>query len=263
MIQDLSVFFSTESIIVFILVLTRLSGMLASAPLFSTFPSPMQLKAGLAALTAFIIYPFVIQVSDFTMPTNLIGLTGLLLKEMMVGIMIGFSASLIFTGIQVGGHLLSIQMGLAIAQALDPITRSQIPIIGQFYLFLASLIFIYINGHHWLFSSIHESYMSIPIGMNFDFAGPIIEQLIMFFSRLFASAFSLVMPIFEILLLITMLMGFMAKIMPQMNIFMVVMPFKIYVGLSLVAILMPPTAVYMMKFINTMLIDLNGIFMIS
>ena len=114
-----------------------------------------------------------------------------------------------------------------------------------------------------LFSSIHDSYASIPIGLNFDFANSVIPQLILFFGNLFSTAFSLIMPIFEILLLITLLMGFMAKIMPQMNIFMVAMPFKIYMGLSLMAILMPPTTAYLMRLLDRMLLDLNGIFMLT
>ncbi len=237
--------------------------MLATAPLFSTFPLPAQVKIGIAALAAFIMYPFVMQNVNFAVPTDLIMLTTLLLKELLVGIMIGFSASLIFIGIQMGGHLLSVQMGLAIARALDPVTGVQAAIVGQFYLFIASMIFIYVNGHQWLFSAIHESFVSIPVGLNFEFAGPIIEKIIFFFSQLFVSAFSLVMPIFQILLLITILMGFIAKIMPQMNIFMVAMPFKIYVGLSLLAILLPPTSIYLMHFIKNMLTDLNGIFMLT
>ncbi len=237
--------------------------MLATAPLFSTFPLPGPIKIGLAALCAFIMYPFVLQSVDFAIPTDIVMLTVLLLKELTIGIMIGFSASLIFTGIQMGGHLLSVQMGLAIAMALDPVTGVQAPIVGQLYLFIASMIFIYLNGHQWLFSTIYESFLSIPVGMNFEFAGPIIQKLIFFFSQLFVSAFSLVMPIFQILLLITILMGFIAKILPQMNIFMVAMPFKIYVGLSLMAMLLPATSVYLIHFIKGLLTDLNGIFMIS
>jgi len=263
MLSDFSVFFSTKSIIVFVLVLTRLSGMLATAPLFSTFPVPMQVKGALAAICAFIMYPFVMQSASFPVPTDLIGLSYLLFKELLIGVVIGFSASLIFTCVQIGGQLLSIQMGLAIANALDPITKQNVPIVGQFYLFLASMVFISINGHQWLFSSIHESFTSMPIGLNFDFSGPLVYKIIYFFSQLFTTAFSLIMPVFEILLLITMLMGFMAKIMPQMNIFMVALPFKIYIGLALMAILMPPTAAYLMDLLNNMLIDLNGIFMLT
>jgi flagellar biosynthetic protein FliR len=263
MIQDLSIFFSMKSMIVFILVFARIAGMLATAPLFSTFPCPPQVKAGFAGLCAFVMYPFILQISNFILPADLITFTGLIAKELAVGMMIGFSASLIFTGIQVAGHLLSMEMGLAIANALDPVTQQDVPIVGQFYLFIASIIFIYINGHQWLFSSIHESYASIPIGLDFSFAKPITEQLIVFFSGLFTTAFSLILPIFEILILITVLMGFLSKVVPQMNVFMVVLPLKIYIGLSLMAILMPPTAVYLTKIIKEMMIDLNGIFMIN
>ncbi|NLF84143.1 MAG: flagellar biosynthetic protein FliR [Candidatus Gastranaerophilales bacterium] len=260
MTNDLSMFLSTTSLITFLLVFTRIIGMIATAPLFSTFPCPYQIKAGLAGLSAFVMYPFILQVSNYTLPNDLITFTLLLAKELSVGLMIGFSASLIFTGIQVAGHLLSMEMGIAMANALDPITQQQVPIVGQFYLFMASILFIFINGHQWLFSSIHESYVSIPIGLDFSFSAPIVEQLIVFFSRLFATAFSLILPIFEILMLITILMGFLSKVVPQMNVFMVVLPLKIYIGLSLMVILMPPTAIFLMNELKEMMIDLNGIF---
>ncbi|OGI00924.1 MAG: flagellar biosynthetic protein FliR [Candidatus Melainabacteria bacterium GWF2_37_15] len=258
--KDLSIFFSTESIIVFILVLTRLSGMLATAPLFSTFPIPMQVKAGIAALSAFIMYPFVLQAINFDLPNNLILLSILLIKELLVGVMIGFCASLIFTAVQIGGQILSMEMGLAIAEALDPTTGQQSPIVGQFYLFIASMTFIYLNGHQWLFSTVQESYLSIPAGLDFNFTTRLIEQIVYFTSQLFTIAFSIVMPIFQILFIVTLLMGFMAKVMPQMNIFMVAMPVKIYIGLILVSMLMPPTMQYLMRLISTMLEQLHSIF---
>jgi len=258
--KDLSIFFSTESIIVFILVLTRLSGMLATAPLFSTFPIPKQIKIGLSALIAFIMYPFVLQSVVFELPTDLVFLTYLLVKELAIGVMIGFCASLIFTGIQIAGQILSIQMGLAIANALDPVTKQQVPIVGQFYLFMASMVFIYINGHLWLFSTIQDSYLSFPIGLNFDFSQQLTGQILYFSSQLFNVAFSIIMPIFQVLLLTTLLMGFMAKVMPQMNVFMVAMPLKIYIGLSMVSFLMLPTMTYLNQLIKTMMEDLQGIF---
>jgi flagellar biosynthetic protein FliR len=107
----------------------------------------MMVKAGLAALVGFIMYPFVMHVSNFQMPHDIISMSILMFKELFVGILIGFSANLIFIGIQIGGQLLSMQMGLAVAEALDPVTKQQVPIIGQFYLFTASTLFIFLNGH--------------------------------------------------------------------------------------------------------------------
>ena len=260
MTHDFSIFFSTGSIITFILVLSRLTGMLATAPLFSTFPIPMQLKVGLAALSAFIMYPFVLQNSNFIAPTDLISLSILLFKETAVGVLIGFSTSLLFTAVEIGGQILSIQMGLAIASALDPVTKQHSPIVGQFYMFIASIVFITLNGPQWLFSTVYDSYHSIPIGLDFSFSGQITQQLLYFSGQLFLIAFSIIIPIFAILIIKTILLGIIAKILPQLNIFMVAMPSQIYVGLALMLILMPSTTIYLSKLFNELLSNINSIF---
>jgi len=258
--HDFSIFFSPESTIIFILVFSRLVGMITTAPLFSTFPIPMQLKVGLSVLCAFIMYPYVLQHANFIAPRDLISLSILLFKELSIGLLIGFSASLLFTAVQIGGEILSIQMGLAIASALDPVTRQNVPIVGQFYTFIASIIFISLNGVQWLFSTIYDSYHSIPVGMDFSFSSDITQQLLYFSSQLFIIAFSIIIPIFSVLFITTILMGIIAKILPQMNIFMVAMPIQIYIGLALMLVLMPSTAIYISKLFKELLINMNGIF---
>ena len=235
--------------------------MLITAPIFSTFPLPRQVKIGMAALFAFIIFPFVSRIAVFSIPTDLVGLSILLTKELAIGVLIGFTISLIFVAIELGGHLLSVQMGLAVANALNPITRENTPIIGQFYMFAASIVFLTINGHHYLFTIVYDSYKSIPIGLNFDFSNLLTEQLLVFSSSIFLIAFKIVIPLFSVLLIIIMLMGIVAKILPQMNIFMVAMPVKIYIGISLMLMLMPTTTVYMSSLINTLIRDINGFFL--
>lgn len=259
--HDFSIFFSTQSIIVFILVLSRLTGMLVTAPLFSTFPIPMRLKVGLAALSAFIMYPLVLQsAGTFPEPRDLISLSILIFRETAVGLLIGFAASLIFSAVEMGGQILSIQMGLAIANALDPVTKQHVPVVGQFYLYIASIVFITLNGPQWLFSTVYDSYHSIPLGMDFSFSGRITEQLLYFGGQLFLIAFSIIIPIFAVLLIKTILMGVVSKIMPQMNIFMIAMPAQIYIGLVLVLILMPSTTIYLSKLFSELLTNLNSIF---
>lgn len=260
MAQDFSLFFSTESIIVFILVLTRLTGMLMTAPLFSTFPVPKEIKIGLASLSAFIMFPFVAEYAVFIMPTDLIGLSLLFFKELAIGLLIGFTVALIFVAVEIGGHILSMKMGLAMANALDPVTKQNVPIVGQFYLFMTSIVFLSINGHHKLFTTVYGSFKSIPIGLNFDFSSRLTEQLLLFSSSLFLIAFKIVIPIFSILLVVTILIGVVSKVLPQMNIFMVAMPLQIYTGLSLMLLLMPATTVYMSKLINEILINIAGFF---
>jgi len=259
--HDFSIFFSTESIIIFILVLSRLTGMLTAAPLISTFPIPMQVKLGLGALTAFILYPFILQnTTNFVAPRDLLSLTVLLFKETAVGLLIGFAMSLIFTSVEIGGQILSIQMGLAIANALDPVTKQHTPVVGQFYLYMASIVFININGPQWLFTTVYDSYKSIPIGLDFSFSGQITQQLLYFSGHIFLIAFSIIIPIFSILIIKTILLGIVSKILPQLNVFMVAMPSQIYVGLTLMLILMPSTAIYLSSLFGELLKNINSIF---
>lgn len=260
MMQDLFILFSPRNVIFFILVLTRLSGMLITAPFFSTYPIPMQAKAGLVALSAFIMYPLLIHAHPFTVPQDVPVLTIYLLKELFVGILIGFCTNLIFVGIQMAGHLISMQMGISMSEVLDPMTRQQTPVLGQVYMFLASLVFIFINGHQWLFSSVYNSYSVIPVGLDFHLSGALVERIILFTSQMFIIAFQVVIPIYGVLLIADIALGFLSKMMPQMNVFMVAIPFKIYVGIILMIAFMTTTGIYMSNLMQSLLESINHMF---
>jgi len=258
--NELQLLFSTQGVIGFLLVLTRISGMLTAAPLFSTFPVPMQAKAILAILTTFIMYPLVVHSSTFQPPTDIIMLTIMLSKELCIGVLIGFCANLIFDAVQIAGQLVSIQMGLSMAAAMDPLTKQQSPVIGQLFTFIACMVFIQLNAHHWLFSSIYDSYKSMPLGMNFDFTTHIIPRLLYFTSQLFPVAFGIIMPIYVLLFLVDISLAFMAKMMPQMNIFMVAMPLKAGLGISLILVFIATTTIYLGHLISNTLDNLKVIF---
>lgn len=258
--QDLTLLFSEHSIIVFLLVVSRITGMLNTAPLFSSFPVPHIVKIWLSVVIGFIMYPLILHNMPVQLPHDLISLTAMVLKETLIGVLIGFSANLIFIGIQIGGQLLSMQMGLAVAEALDPVTKQNVPIIGQFYLFTASLLFIYLNGHHYLFATIYNSYHSIPIGLSFEFTSEIVQKLLFFTSQLFTIAFSIIMPIFGLLFVIDLALAFISKMMPQMNIFMVGLPLKIYLGIVLMSMFITTTAAYLSGLMQSLLENLRSIF---
>ena len=104
--------FTPANIIVFMAVFTRISGLLTSAPLFSTYPIPMQIKIWLVCFIAFIIYPFVQGHTQFMIPHDVAGLTVVMIKEFAIGYIIGFCANLVFLAAELGANMFSIQMGL-------------------------------------------------------------------------------------------------------------------------------------------------------
>lgn len=252
---------SPKNIVGFIMVVTRLSGMMASAPLFSTYPIPPQVKAWLVALVAFIMYPLVSANSNFIVPTSMPEMTLFLLKEFGVGFLIGFLANFIFVGIQMAGQLVSQQIGLAMSSMLDPATQSNIPVIGELYLMLTTMIFLALDAHQWLFAAVYQSFIKIPPGLDMLFTPIIVEQVLHLSSKMFGVALGLVLPIFCVLFVLEVLLGVLAKMVPQMNIFMVAIPLKIYVGLVLMIMFLSPMANYIRNLIQAYMVGIMKMFM--
>ena len=257
---NLDVLFSVSNIILFMAIITRISGMFASAPLFSTYPIPMQGKVWLAALIAFILFPIVQYNTNFTVPTNVPMLTVILFKEFLIGYAMGFCANIIFVGVELGVNMFAIQMGLSASQALNPVSGGTSPVITRAYTYLASMIFIIIGAHQWLFSALYNSFKSMPIGFAFTFSPSLVNHIITFTSQMFSISLSIALPIFGVLFITDVLLGFTSKMMPQMNIFMVSMPLKIYLGLLLSLIFMRPMAEYIAVLIERFLTQIALIF---
>lgn len=264
MMTDLMLMLSPANLIIFVLVMGRLSGMIAAAPFFSTIQAPIQTKAILVFMVAFIMYPMVAANTPNLVETgvmDLLVLTVLMVKEVAIGAVIGFCANLIFVGVQMAGQILAMQMGLSISNVLDPVTQQSVPVLGQFYMFIASLTFIFINGHLWLFQSIYDSYKVVPINYNFIFTGPFVERIVYFTSQLFNIAFEIIVPIYAVLIITAMVLGLMSKALPQMNVFMVALPVKIYIGLALICLFTKPAATYLAGFMETLLTSVDKLFM--
>lgn len=236
---DLITLLSPTNLVLFVIIFTRLSGMITSAPLISTYPIPMQIKAWFMAVVAFIMFPVVLAKTGFQIPTNIPELSLILIKEFMIGYICGFVANVIFISVEISANLISMQMGLTAAQAMNPMTGDTSPILSQAYTILASMIFIVLNGYQWIFSAIYKTFQLIPPGYNLALSGTFTHNVIYVTSQIFIIGLSIALPIFSVLLITDVLLGFVAKMMPQMNIFMVALPVKIYLGLALFVMLIP------------------------
>lgn len=257
---NLDVLFSVGNIVLFMAIFTRLSGLFASAPLFSTYPIPAQVKVWLAAAIAFILFPIVQANSSFVTPNSVPALTLILFKEFLIGFAIGFCANILFVGIELGVNTFTVQMGLSADQALNPTSGGNSPVLTQAYTYLASMIFIGLGAHRWLFSAIYNSFKDMPVGYTMTFSSGLIEQIVIITSQLFSVALGIAIPIFGILFITDVLLGFTSKMMPQMNIFMVSLPLKIYLGLLLSLMFMRPMAEHMTVLIEQFLTKIALIF---
>ncbi len=253
---------SPKNIVLFLVIFTRINGMIVSAPLISTFPIPIQVKIWFTATVAFLIYPIVAIKANFVMPTNMPELTVIMLREFIIGYTIGFVANLIFVGTEICANLISMQMGLTAAQAMNPMTGDQSSVLTQVYTVIASLVFIGMHAFQYLFGAVFKSFQVMPPAYSWAVHGQMTNNFAHLTSQMFTIGLSIALPIFGVLFMTDVLLGFTAKMMPKMNIFMVALPLKIATGLIILMILVPQLFNYMAelfeKYLKEALIIVGG-----
>ena len=217
---------------ILILVFARISMIIAVIPVFGSANVPITVKVGLSAFLSIIVYSFS-EPGGIPEVQSVTGLLGLILKEGIIGLLFGFITGLLFYGIQFAGHFISFQMGFAMVQIIDPQSQDRVPIIGQFYFIMAILLFLIINGHHLILSGLVESFTIVPIGTGI-LSGELIALLTKLTGNVFVLALKIASPIMVTLFLTDVMMGIIARTVPQMNIFFVSLPLKIGMGMILV-----------------------------
>jgi|LSQX01.2.fsa_nt_gb flagellar biosynthetic protein FliR len=221
----------------FLLLLGRLSGLFISAPILSSRQMPGRIKVlVLVLLSATLSFAIPIKTA-VTIDTPGVFLAAVVL-EIVVGATIGLVAYVVFGAIQLAGQLMDMQMGFGIVNVVDPASGTQIPLMGNLTQTLALLIYLGINGHHYLLQAVVQSYQMVPV-LGFHMNTPFFELLMTIATQMFVIAVKISVPIIIAILAADIAMGFMARTVPQMNVFIVGLPLKILVGLLSLTIMMP------------------------
>lgn len=220
---------SSQQLSVFLLILFRISAFLLSAPIFSSPSVNARTKIGLSFLLSVILLP-IVQKANFAPPTKLPTYGIVVFREIMTGVIIGYSARFVFAGIDLAGQLIGIQMGFGIVNIIDPKQETQLSIIAQFQGLLAILIFLSLNGHHWLLLALAKSFETIPLS-GFAYSQPALAILFKMSSDIFVVAFKISAPVMVALFLTNVTLGVLAKAIPQIHVFMMSFPLTIAVGL--------------------------------
>ncbi len=221
---------------VLLLIFVRISAFFVSIPLFSYRTIPPQLKIALALILSWMMY--------YTFTVEAIAIDGnyilLILKEVVIGLMLGVCAYIVFSAVQIAGGFIDFEMGFAMANIIDPQTGAQSPLMGQFLNVLLTFVLLATNGHHLILDGIFYSYQFLPIDQMFPNFGNvgIAEYIIRLFASVFAIAFQMAAPIVATLFLVTVALGITGKTVPQLNIFVVGFPIKIAIGFVVLFIVM-------------------------
>ncbi|NLP00077.1 MAG: flagellar type III secretion system protein FliR [Clostridiaceae bacterium] len=218
---------------IFLLVLVRITGMFFLSPVFGRRNIPNYFKVGFCFIFS------VITANSIQMPamsyTSLTAYVVLIARELLVGLTLGFISYLLFSSIYIAGQLIDMRIGFGMVSVFDPLTNVQIPVTADFYVIIATVMMLITDAHHLLIQAMVDSYKILPIG-EVVFNGEAISQIFKLFTGVFALGFKIAAPITVSILITDISLGIVSKSMPQMNVFMLGMPIKIILGLSIIFI---------------------------
>ncbi len=227
---------------VFLLIFCRITSFFVAAPVFSSRNVPNVFKIGMAFFVSLVVFSS--QGTSVKVAGDLT-IVLLILQEVLVGLLLGYLAYLMLMAIQIAGSFLDLQIGFSIANVIDPMTGSSAPLLGNFKYMIALLLFLSMNGHHYLLDAIISSYRWVPLQAdlytpitNGSLSGFVIQSV----GQAFMLAFQMSAPIVTALFLTDIGLAFLARTAPQYNVFVIGVPLKIIIGLLLLVILMPTLA---------------------
>lgn len=218
-----------------LLVAVRVTIMLALVPIFSGTQVPMTVRFGLGALLTFVIaqtvptLPAALELGPFI---------GAICAQSFIGLVFGFVAFLVFTGIQFAGAILDVQAGFGAVSVLNPSTQEQVTILSEFEMALATILYLASDAHHALLAGISSSFHLLPlpwVGMD----GMLPVSIVTFFSESLFIVLRIAGPVAITLFLTNVALGLMSRVAPQMNVFSVGLPMQMVVGLTMIIITLP------------------------
>ncbi len=223
----------------FALVLTRISTVFVAAPVFGNRAFPAQAKIGLAVFVSLIFLP--LQSRELVaVPNGLVGLALALGREAAVGLIVGFSLLLVFIGLEMAAEVLGIQMGFGLGGLLDPISGVSSSVLQQFYIVLVTLAFLTANVHYLLLEGIGRTFEIVPIN-TFDAAALDMQGMVLLSAAMFVLALRIALPVMAALFLADVALGLVARSFPQLNVLIVGLPLKVFVGLAVLVLSLSAT----------------------
>ncbi len=206
----------THQFLVFLMVLTRVSGLVVLAPVWGSRAIPMQVRTFLAIGIALIVSPLFwhTPVED---PGNLLQLVVLLTCEFAVGLSLGLAVMIYFSGMELAGQILGQMTGMSLADVASPDFDTSVPVFSQFLHLLMLSIFVITGGHAYLLDALFQIFQRMPPGQTF-FSMPLIEALTEITTYSFALGLKLAAPMIVALMLSILIMGLISRTLPQLNI---------------------------------------------
>jgi flagellar biosynthetic protein FliR len=216
--------------------LTRILGLIATAPLFGNLSVPVRIKVALGVMLSLVIAPGVPETPALD-PMSLSGFA-ILAQQLVIGLAMGFAMRIVFAAAEMAGEITGLTMGFGFATFFDPQTRARTSVIAQFLALLTLMLFLALNVHLLMLSTLAHSFVSMPItDQPMGTAG--FRQLALWGGLIFSSGVQLALPMIAVLLITNMALGILTRAAPQLNLFGIGFPVTVGVGFIVVGLVLP------------------------
>lgn len=223
--------FSFYDLEYFLLIFVRVSMFVYIAPFFSMTNTPRNVRVLLSLFISYLLYN-VLTPAPAVITDSLVELALIVIKEAITGLLIGLSANICVSILSFAGTIADMETGLSMVQILDPATRQNISITGGIYNYSFNLMMLSSGLYIYLLGALKDTYTLIPVnGAVFD-TEHLVNSAVRFMGDYVLIGFRIMLPIFCAMLMLNAILGIMAKVSPQMNMFAVGVQLKIIVGLS-------------------------------
>jgi len=227
--------FSLTDIEYFLLIFVRISMFVYLAPFYGMRGVPNQVKIGLSFFVSVLL--FHVTGPHEALPYNTVwGYSVIVAKEALTGLFLGFGVSICTGIVSFAGRIIDMETGLSMTNLMDPTTKEMSSMTGVFYQYTVTLILLVSGMHRYLLQALAETYILIPVNGAVLHTDKLLETMLLFLRDYILIGFRICLPVFAVMLLLNAVLGIMAKVSPQMNMFAVGLQLKVLVGLCVLFI---------------------------
>ena len=223
--------FSYADLEYFLLIFVRVSCFIFIVSFFGMYNTPQQVKIGLGLFVSLLIFHGIT-------PHETVGYRTILeysivvMKEAVTGFIIGFGATLCSSIVTFAGHIIDMEIGLSMVTLMDPTTRESSSISGVFYQYMVMLMLIISGMHEYLLKALLETYTLIPVNGAVFHLDSLLTSILRFLSEYIIIGFRICLPVFAVMIMLNAILGILAKVSPQLNMFAVGIQIKVLTGLT-------------------------------
>ncbi|MBQ9136066.1 MAG: flagellar biosynthetic protein FliR [Lachnospiraceae bacterium] len=228
----ISLSFSFLDLEYFLLILVRVSCFVFVAPFFSMNNAPKRVRIALSVFTAMLLYTTLTPAAGVVYD-NVLEYAIIVAKEAITGLLIGFSASICTTIVNFAGAIADMETGLSMLMLMDPTNKQQASVTGVYYQYVVMLMLILSGMYRYLLGALADSFLLIPVNGAVFKGDHLVSTMVRFLGDYITIGFRICLPVFCVMLLLNAVLGVLAKVAPQMNMFAVGIQLKVLVGFGI------------------------------